>query len=390
MVPTISYTKAVDSLEHTDPEKLRKLLDAVLMIGSDLSLSVLLRQTLQSALELTGAKYAALGVLDQNQHHLEQFITLGLSEEQEGAIGDPPSGKGVLGLLITDQKPLRVHDIAEHRDSAGFPENHPPMHSFIGVPIICNKRTFGNIYLTDKLDGSDFSEQDEAIVVSIAKATGIAVANSLLASELNEHTVSKERERIARDLHDEVIQRLFVVGLSLQGVIRSINEDRIKSRLHESVEQLDSTIKQIRTTIFALDTPKTATATNGARQRFLSLVNEYQSTAEAEVSLRLSGAIDTFLDDKCLESALAFLREALSNSVRHSKASRIGVEVALEDNCLLVLSVEDNGIGLPPNISTGNGIPNMKQRAKDLEGEVTFERPKKGGLLVRFQLPLKV
>ncbi len=380
----------MDSLEHTDPEKLRKLLDAVLMIGSDLSLSVLLKQALQSAMSLTGAKYAALGVLDRTQHHLEQFITLGLSEEQERAIGDLPSGKGVLGLLITDQRPIRVHDIAAHHDSAGFPENHPPMHSFIGVPIICNKTTFGNIYLTDKQDGSDFSEQDEAVVASIAKAAGIAVANSLLASEFNEHTISKERERIARDLHDEVIQRLFVVGLSLQGIIRSTEDDRIRTRLNESVEQLDGTIKQIRTTIFALDTPKTAAASKGARQRFVSLINEYQSTADADVSLRLSGPIDTFLDDKYSESALAFVREALSNSVRHSKANRIEVEVALEDNHLLELSVKDNGTGLPTSVSTGHGIPNMKQRARDLGGKVVFEQPENGGLLVRFHLPLKV
>ncbi len=380
----------MESLEHTDPDKLQRLLDAVLMIGSDLSLPSLLRQVLESAKTLTGAKYAALGVLDRTQHHLEQFITLGLDKDQERAIGDLPSGRGVLGLLITDKKPIRLHDITTHDSSAGFPESHPPMHSFIGVPIICDKRAFGNIYLTDKQDNSDFTSEDEALVIAVAKAAGIAIENSLLVSESNEFALSKERERIARDLHDEVIQRLFAVGLSLQGIIRMVDDDRIKTRLYESVDQLDNTIKQIRTTIFALDTPKSASASAGVRHRFVSLVDEYQNTAQADISLGLSGAIDTVLDDKSAESALAFLREALSNAVRHSKASRIEVEIALVDNHLLSLCVKDDGVGLPKKTSTGNGITNMKSRAKELGGTITFKQPDKGGLLVRFEFPLKL
>jgi len=380
----------VDALEHTDPNKLRELLDAVLLIGSDLSLTTLLGKVLESAKSLTGARYAALGVLDRTQHHLEQFMTTGLDPETKGAIGELPTGQGVLGLLITDQRPIRLSDISAHPLSAGFPENHPPMKSFIGVPVLCNKKAFGNIYLTDKEDGSDFNDQDEAIVLAVAKAAGIAIENSLLLTEANEYSLTKERERIARDLHDEVIQRLFAVGLSMQGIIKLVDDERVRSRLYDLVDQLDSTIKQIRTTIFALDNEAPATSKTGVRHRLLSLVNEYQGNTDCEVSLSLSGAIDTVVNERHAEEALAFLREALSNAVRHSKCNHIDVEVTIKDNHVLTLSVTDDGTGLVNSHSTGKGISNMQRRAREIGGTLTFEHPRDKGLRVRLEIPIKL
>lgn len=317
-------------------------------------------------------------------------MTTGLDPETKGAIGELPTGQGVLGLLITDQRPIRLSDISAHPLSAGFPENHPPMKSFIGVPVLCNKKAFGNIYLTDKEDGSDFNDQDEAIVLAVAKAAGIAIENSLLLTEANEYSLTKERERIARDLHDEVIQRLFAVGLSMQGIIKLVDDERVRSRLYDLVDQLDSTIKQIRTTIFALDNEAPATSKTGVRHRLLSLVNEYQGNTACEVSLSLSGAIDTVVNERHAEEALAFLREALSNAVRHSKCNHIDVEVTIKDNHVLTLSVTDDGTGLVNSHSTGKGISNMQRRAREIGGTLTFEHPRDKGLRVRLEIPIKL
>lgn len=380
----------MEQLDHADADKLKKLLEAVLLIGADLSLSTLLQQVLDSAIALTGAKYGALGVINQTTKQLEQFITSGLSEEQEMKIGSRPTGKGVLGLLILDQKPIRLHDIDSHPQSAGFPEGHPTMKSFIGVPIICDGFTFGNLYLSDKTDNSDFSAEDEAILTALAKAAGMAIENSLFISQANEYALATERTRIARDLHDEVIQRLFGVGLSLQSVLRSITDERIKGKIDDSIDQLDSIIKQIRTTIFALDTSeRSGKSAVSARRKFLDLIQEYRSVSQIEISLRFSGPIDTYLDETITQEALPFIREALSNVIKHSRATSVIVESAIESNKFSI-RVTDNGVGLPKKAKTGNGIANMIARSQTLGGNTTFIANANGGLTVLFEVPVKL
>ena len=132
------------------PRSLRQLLDAVLTVGSDLDLPSMLERIVQSAVDLADATYGALGVLDDTGTRLAQFITVGIDDEAHRAIGTLPEGHGILGLLIVDAKPLRLPDLNEHPDSYGFPPNHPPMQSFLGVPIRLRDEVFGNLYLTDK------------------------------------------------------------------------------------------------------------------------------------------------------------------------------------------------------------------------------------------------
>lgn len=172
----------------TSRERLRALLDAVVGIGTNLDLRTTLQRIVQAACELVGARYGALGVVGPDRL-LHDFIVHGITPEQHERIGDLPHGRGVLGLLIDDPRPLRMPDITQHPRSYGFPANHPPMHSFLGVPVLIRDQIFGNLYLAEKQGGAEFTEDDEEIVVALAAAAGVAIENARL------YALAHRRER---------------------------------------------------------------------------------------------------------------------------------------------------------------------------------------------------
>lgn len=167
-----------------EQDRLRHLLDAVVAITSELELDGVLTRIVRSASGLVGARYAALGVLTSGpQRHLRTFVHHGMDSDVVARIGDLPTGHGLLGLLIDDPRPLRLRDIAAHPASYGFPEHHPPMSSFLGVPVRTRDRVFGNLYLTEKADGKDFTDVDESVVIALAAAAGVAIENATLYEE---------------------------------------------------------------------------------------------------------------------------------------------------------------------------------------------------------------
>jgi signal transduction histidine kinase len=168
----------VDALSVTEG-RLRALFAAGLAVTSELSLDALLRRLVEAAAELTGARYAALGVIDSNGSELEQFITHGIHDDLRAEIGDLPRGRGILGVLIRNAKPLRLHDLAEDPRSVGFPPGHPPMRSFLGVPILLRGVAYGNLYLTEK-PGGDFTDEDEELVTLLAGQAAVAIENARL------------------------------------------------------------------------------------------------------------------------------------------------------------------------------------------------------------------
>ncbi|MGC5050904.1 GAF domain-containing protein [Micromonospora sp. DT48] len=172
----------------TSRERLRALLDAVVGIGTDLDLRSTLTRIVQAACDLAGARYGALGVIGSDRM-LHDFITHGISPELHAKIGDLPHGRGVLGLLIDDPKPLRMPDITQHPNSYGFPPHHPPMHTFLGVPVRIRDQVFGNLYLAEKQGGTEFTDDDEEIVVALAGAAGVAIENARL------YALAHRRER---------------------------------------------------------------------------------------------------------------------------------------------------------------------------------------------------
>ena len=173
------YDLAV-GVEHLGPRSLRQLLDAVLAIGSELDLDRALTHIVETAVSLVDARYGALGVLDEARSGLSSFITVGIDERTHGAIGQLPKGLGLLGSLITDARPLRVPVIAEHPERSGFPPSHPPMTSFLGVPVVSRGAVFGNLYLTDKTSAEAFTDLDEQLVSGLAAAAGIVIDNARL------------------------------------------------------------------------------------------------------------------------------------------------------------------------------------------------------------------
>jgi len=375
------------AVDVAGPRSLRQLLDAVLTVGSDLDLPAMLQRIIQSAVDLVDARYGALGVLDDTGTRLAQFITVGIDEDGRRAIGNLPEGHGILGLLIVDAKPLRLPDLREHPDSFGFPPNHPPMRSFLGVPIRVRDHVFGNLYLTDKRSADAFTDVDEELVVGLASAAAVAIENARLHARLAEHVLTDDRERIARDLHDTVIQRLFATGLSLQATTRLVraDPDAAVSRIETAVDDLDLTVKHIRSAIFGL--VSTRTMEDGLRGRVLSLTREAAAALGFEPRVLFDGAVDSGVTPVIAGELVATLREALSNVARHARASRVEVEVRVRDEHV-VLRVADDGVGPPsPDAPMGNGLRNMAARAERFDGEFQLRPGSPSGSVLQWSVP---
>src|SRR4051812_9302750 len=312
-------------------------------ITSDLELAAVLQRIVEAARELVSARYAALGVLDPSGTFLSEFITVGLEEHHRQLIGDLPKGHGILGLLILDPKPLRLPDLTEHPDSFGFPLNHPHMRGFLGVPLFVRGEVFGNLYLTDKEDGDGFSDIDEELAVSLAAAAAITIDNARLHDQIREHSVLADRERIAHDLHDTVIQRLFATGMAMQGTSRLTQRDDVAERIHQHINDIDETIRHIRSVIFELDAPRMPGGS--LRRDVLDVIAEAARGFGFDPSTHLEGPIDLQAPAELGTHVLAVLREALSNVARHANARKVDVRVTVGNE--LVLEVQDDGVGLP-------------------------------------------
>ncbi|HJQ73727.1 MAG TPA: GAF domain-containing protein, partial [Gaiellaceae bacterium] len=165
---------------ETPPDRTRALVEAGIALSSELSLDSLLQKLVETAAALTGARYAALGVLDTSGEQLERFVTTGIDDDTRAAIGDLPRGRGILGALIREPKPLRLHDLHDDPRSVGLPPNHPPMDTFLGVPVNLRGVVYGNLYLTEKAGGTDFDGDDEAAVVLLAGQAAVAIENARL------------------------------------------------------------------------------------------------------------------------------------------------------------------------------------------------------------------
>jgi two-component system, NarL family, sensor histidine kinase DevS len=373
-----------------DPARLRRVLEATLLLEADLEMPILLRHVVDEALSITNARYGAIGVLNDDHSALVEFIAAGLSPDEERRIGARPTGRGVLGLLIADPKPLRMSRIGAHPDSFGFPPHHPPMKSFLGVPIRVREEVYGILYLTDKVGWSEFTDDDEALVGALVRSAGIVIENTRLHRRVQETAIYDERDRLARDLHDTVIQRLFAVGLTIQSVAGTVTAPEVADRLKGAIADIDDTIRQVRTTIFELGLEKDS---KGARANIIALVHELSPVVGFEIGLSIDGPLDTALSDEVEEHLLATLREALTNVGRHANATQASVLVTVDkESCRL--RVLDNGQGTDAGKGStrggGLGLVNMRRRAEKLQGGVEIETPETGGTLVIWQVPTRI
>jgi signal transduction histidine kinase len=371
-----------------DPVKLRRILEAAMLIQADLDLPDLLRHVIEEACSMTSARYGALGVLNAKGDGLSQFVTVGLSTEEEATIGSRPAGRGVLGLLITQPRPLRLATLGSHPDSYGFPPGHPPMNSFLGVPITVRDEVYGNLYLTDKQGWSEFTKDDEALVGALALSAGIAVENSRLHQQVAQVAVYEDRDRLARDLHDTVIQRLFAIGLALQSIAGAPQGPGAGDRLHGAINDIDETIRQVRASIYALGGPG---AEQGVRSRVLSLVRDLDPVVGFEVSVSFTGPVDSAVSDQIADQLLVTIREALTNVGRHARATSARVVVSVDGSrCRLEVIDDGQGFGGVTSRDGGRGLGNLRRRAEQLNGQLLIESPPQGGSAVIWQVPLGV
>jgi len=376
----------VDYRGIDDSAKLHALINAILTIEADADLSTLLTAVVEQATALIGARYGALGVLGNDRSHLVEFITVGLSPQERVAIGPFPAGKGLLGRVITDDECLRVDQLSTHLDRSGFPANHPPMETFLGVPVRLGTGTvYGNLYLCEKIDGSLFTESDEALVDTLGRVAGLLIDKAQLRLQLTELTLANERERMARDLHDTVIQRLFAVGLMLQGATNTEIPDPVRRTIERAVDDLDETIREIRTTIFAISrAPDDDSFT--VRRRLLELCDEVGSRLGIEVSISFHGPLDAVISENAANHVVLAAREALSNVVRHAEATSAVVEVMASADGL-TLRVLDDGCGIDPEVSgKGRGLANLTGRAAELGGWCTVQPGPEGGTAVEWHI----
>ena len=324
--------------------------------------------------DLVGARYAALGIVD-SVGIIERFVTIGISTEAREKIGDLPRGHGLLGLIIREGRAYRIPEISAHPDSSGFPPHHPPMHSFLGVPITVKGVSVGNLYLTDKVEALEFSEDDQALVEMFALHAGIAIENARLHEQVQRLAIVEERERIAKDLHDGIIQSIYAVGLSLEDLPEVLDEDpsEARARVDSAIDALHMTIRDIRNFIM------------GLRPELLDqrdLVGSLQALAE-ETRLNSLVEVETSIDEAAAEAlpeharAAVFhiTREALSNIARHSQATRASVVLHRTDRAVQ-LEINDNGIGFDPEEerpSSHQGMTNMAGRADRHGGQLSVE-----------------
>ena len=370
--------------EMDDPSRLRRVLDAVLLIEADLELPVLLRHVIQEACDMTGARYGALGMLDESRTHLAEFITVGLEADQEEEIGARPTGRGVLGLLVANPEPLRLSRLSAHEESFGFPPGHPPMTSFLGVPISVYDEVFGNLYLTDKLGRSEFTRDDESLVKALAIAAGIAIENARLHHRLQDLAVSDDRERVAHDLHDTVIQTLYGAGLSLQGIAGAAQATDVSDQVSTVAATIDEAIVQLRLTIYELGLTG---GELGIRARIISLLHELTVVAGFEVHSSFRGPVDSVISEVIADQLLATVREAVTNVGRHARATQANVRLSVASNeCLLQVTDNGRGLGSRESSEDGLGLNNMRCRAEKLHG--SFEvRSQNGGTVLTWRVP---
>ena len=508
--------------------RLRALVKANRAVVSHLELPAVLRTIVEAAVELVGATYGALGVIGEDGG-LEQFIHVGMPEDAVERIGHLPEGHGLLGALIDDPRPIRIASIADDPRSAGFPQGHPPMTAFLGVPITVRDAVYGNLYLTDPVAGA-FDVDDEQLIRSLAATAGFAIDNARLfaesgarqawssaAAELTsallsgdavealdelidrvmaltdarmvcvlrtdaaretvaviaatgtralepddrvplrnphirsvfegsqaarvdevgpfaaisgwdpgpalvvplvmgaddptvlvavreacsrafsafelERTASiagqaglaielaearadqqrmlllEDRTRIARDLHDHVIQQLFGAGIELQSIEAAAGPGPLASRIDATVATLDEAIAQIRTVIFALS--HQPTRAGELRHRLLDIVHEIGGMLPHPATVAFSGPVDTVVDPELADDIAAFVREGLTNVVRHAGAESASVEVDASPDALLVTVTDDGrGIGEPLRRS---GLENIAERARINRGSFDID-----------------
>jgi signal transduction histidine kinase len=367
-------------------QQLSALNAAGLALTSELDRDEVLQRVVDQARDVASAKYAALGVFDEDGV-VETFTTSGISPAERARIGPLPHGLGLLGILQTEKQPLRVRDIATHPASVGFPKNHPPMRSFVGTPIVLRGETLGNLYLTEKQGADEFTAEDEEALLTLAAQAAIAIENARLYSQEARVATLEERNRIRMDLHDGVMQSLYGVGLLLEDVAERLDAEpeQSKRQLWRSIDRLNAAIADLRGYVIGLRPVEAANQPLG--QSLAMLAEQARSNALLDVEIDIEGGVPEELDRPRSEAAYYIAADALGNIARHARARHASLRFFKEAGAI-VLEVSDDGIGFDYESATsGHGLGNMRERAFAVGGTLRVESQPGHGARVRLELP---
>jgi signal transduction histidine kinase len=407
---------AQTSIEHpsTSRERLERLVVAASSLITEVSLEGVLQRVVEVAAAVIGARYAAIGVLAPDGRLLESFTTHGIDPEERALIGPLPRGHGILGLVIREAKPIRLPDLTKHPDSYGFPPHHPPMHSFLGVPIVGKRGVFGNLYLTEKLGGELFSEADEHIAILLAANTAAAVENARLHEEsarlLEEvQQLHRARERFFAMVNHELRNSLAAVYGWSEMMVRKKDPATVPKAAFEVLDSAQQAVNLINDLLdlSRLDEDRLkpvirATEPGSMARRALTRVTP---AADAKrVSLRMEVAPDLPSCDTDASRVEQILSNLLGNGIAHTpEGSTVRLRVTA-DRSFVIYTVEDEGPGIEETdaerifdiyVSQGDGesrgvglgLPLSRRLARLLGGELrAVARPGHGGCFI-LELP---
>ena len=387
---------------HTDPAdpsaelarkkaQLAALNEANLLVSEERLVSSVLQRVVDISRELSGARYAALGVIDDTGR-LSAFLTSGIDHQTRAEMGDLPSGKGLLGTMLQRTEPLRVNRISDHADSVGFPPKHPDMTSFLGVPIRYKGRAVGSLYLTDKDGGAPFDEDDEEIVRLFSNQAAVAIRNAELNEQVQALAAETERTRISREMHDGLAQVLGYVNAKAQAVEALLANRDLQAaevNLREMSETARQAYREVREGILALRTQV------GAERSLADALGEFISEFQHQLgpSTTVHNEIPETLNLTPLQEVqlVRIVQEALTNARKHARAKTVWVTFE-QLNDRLEIEVRDDGEGFNPlTIKRGEwphlGLQTMQERAEAVGGVLRIDSAPKQGTSVRVSIP---
>ncbi len=366
---------------------LKAVSDAVVAIGAEASVEDVLQRLVDSARALVDARYAALGVPDEDGG-FSAFLTSGMSDKLIASLGPLPRTHGMLGAILEAPTPFRAADI--HKDprfQGWWPKGHPDMHSFLGVPIVARDGVIGAFYLTEKAGEPEFSPADQELIELLAAHASIAITNAQLHEQSRELSVVSERNRLALELHDVVSQKLYSLVLTAEAAATLLDRDADAAR--EQVVKLQGIARQaldeLRSLIFELRPPDLARdGLCGALRKHVEVLRRVQS---AEIVME--GDLELEPDPRRDAEVFRIAQEAMQNALRHAQASRVVVRLAAEDG-MLRLDVVDDGVGFDPQATAVRsrrlGLTSMEERAQRLGGRLEIRSRQGEGTTVHLDV----
>jgi signal transduction histidine kinase len=362
------------------------LSDAVLAIAAEHAVEPVLQKLVDAARELAGARYAAIGVPD-GDGGFGRFITSGMSDELIASLGQLPRTHGLLGAMLESAEPYRTQDVRKDPRFRGWwPAAHPSMASFLGVPIISGGAIAGAFYLTDKEGAATFSDEDQALIETFAAHAALALENARLHERSRELSIVEERNRLARELHDAVTQKLFGVVLAAESGSALLERDAeqaaaqlalVRDLAREAMEELRSVIVHLR---------PAALESQGLALALAKHVDVLRRSQAREIGLQVSG--DAPVPAAVEADVFRIAQEALHNALRHAGAAQIDVHLRCEPG-RVGLTVADDGSGFDPSAvrSRSLGLTTMAERARAAGGTLAIDSAPGAGTTVRLEVP---